>query len=75
MGKRNNPENLSKITYTQLSTHPSHPHLAYTDLDPPDSLLGLPFICATSLADQNRERDRADSPRARSTRGHDVSTP
>ncbi len=53
MGKRNNPENLSKITYNQLSTHPSHPHLAYTDLDPPGSLLGLPFLCATSLADQN----------------------
>ncbi len=75
MGKRNNPENLSKIACTQLSTHPSHPHLAYTDLDPPGSLLGLPFPCATSLADQNWEKDRADSPWARSTRGLDVAAP
>lgn len=61
---RNNPENSSKVTYTQSSTHTTLPHLATIDLGPLGSHLGLDTLCATSPTDQKREREEGTRPGA-----------
>ena len=72
------PEIRPKTKLTHVSAYTSLFHLVYFDLGPLVNPSGLPFLCATSLADREtlRGRDRAPTGSGRrATRGHDVSTP